>query len=226
MPCVGEVEAEVARLLGDPGGGGWARAAGQLDAPVRVFDEEEDVVAAQESVSTVKKSQATMLAACARMNSRQPGPDRCGAGPSPRARAADGRRWRTRGRAWPSSPLMRRWPQRGFSRASRSTRARTSAGMGASSRDGGCRDFLRTSADATATASSELPDARRARARQVANRRRKQGAISRTKLRPRHLTPQDHELVTQDEQLDVLDVQTAATPNERAQQGPEREVEK
>ena len=35
---------------------------------------------------------------------------------------------------------------------------------------------------------------------------------------PRHLATQDLELVTKDEQLDVLDVQTAATPNERAQQ--------
>ena len=61
---------------------------------------------------------------------------------------------------------------------------------------------------------------------QVARCRRKQGAISGAKLRPRHLAPQDRELVAQDEQLDVLDVQAAATPNKRAQQGPEREVEK
>jgi hypothetical protein len=37
---------------------------------------------------------------------------------------------------------------------------------------------------------------------------------------------QDHKLVAKDEQLDVRDVQTAATPNERSQQRPEREVEK
>jgi hypothetical protein len=56
----------------------------------------------------------------------------------------------------------------------------------------------------------------------VARRRRKQCAISRAKLRPRHLAAQDLELVTKDEQLDVLDVQATTTPNERAQQRPER----
>src|SRR5512132_483924 len=56
--------------------------------------------------------------------------------------------------------------------------------------------------------------------------RRKRRAISGAKLRPRHLATQYLELVAQDQQLDVLDVQTAATPNERSQQRPEREVEK
>ena len=60
---------------------------------------------------------------------------------------------------------------------------------------------------------------------QVADRRREQGAISTAKLRPRHLAAQDPELVTQDE-LQVLDVQATTTPDERSQQGPEREVEK
>jgi hypothetical protein len=83
----------------------------------------------------VKKSQATMLAAWERRNSRQPGPDLRGAGPSPE---------------------------------------RTSS----------------------------------------------------AKLRPRDLAAQDLELVAQDQQLDVLDVQTAATPNERSKQRPEREIEK
>jgi hypothetical protein len=61
---------------------------------------------------------------------------------------------------------------------------------------------------------------------QVASRRRQPGTIRDTKLRPRHLAAQDLELVTNDEQLDVLDVQPARTPNERAQQRPEREVDK
>ena len=55
--------------------------------------------------------------------------------------------------------------------------------------------------------------------------RREQRAICGTKLRPCHLAPQYLELVAQDEQLDVRDVQTAATANEHSQQGPEREVE-
>jgi hypothetical protein len=60
----------------------------------------------------------------------------------------------------------------------------------------------------------------------VASRRRQQCTIRGTKVRPCHLAAQDLELVTKDEQLDVLDVQTAAAPNERSEQRPEREVEK
>jgi hypothetical protein len=45
-----------------------------------------------------------------------------------------------------SSPQIRRWPQRGFSRASRSTSSRTSAGSGGRPRrTAGCRHFRRTS---------------------------------------------------------------------------------
>src|SRR6266849_439809 len=45
---VGEIEAEVARLLGHPVASGIPRAAGQPNAPARMRDEEEHVVAAQE----------------------------------------------------------------------------------------------------------------------------------------------------------------------------------
>jgi hypothetical protein len=50
----------------------------------------------------------------------------------------------------------------------------------------------------------------------VAGRRREQGTIRGTKVRPRHLAAENLELVAKDEQLDLLDVQTAASPNERA----------
>ena len=55
--------------------------------------------------------------------------------------------------------------------------------------------------------------------------RREQRAIRGTKLRPCHLAPQYLELVAQDEQLEVLDVEPTARSDDRAQQGPEREVE-
>jgi plasmid stabilization system protein ParE len=45
---VGEVEAEVTRLLGDPRSGRVGRAAGEPDASACVRDEEQDVVAAHE----------------------------------------------------------------------------------------------------------------------------------------------------------------------------------
>jgi hypothetical protein len=50
-------------LLGDPSAGRVGRAASEPHAPACMRDEEQHVVPAQEPLSTVKKSQATMLAA-------------------------------------------------------------------------------------------------------------------------------------------------------------------
>jgi hypothetical protein len=89
-----------------------------------------------------------MLAACARRNSRQLGPLRRGAGSS--LAWASSRRMLvgdTRKPSLASSPQIRRWPQRGFSRASRNTNSRTSAGsFGCPRWPGACRHFRRTSA--------------------------------------------------------------------------------
>jgi len=92
-------------------------------------------------------------------------------------------------------------------------------------RPGGCRHFLRTSA--RSQRSSVRGVIRRAprKAWQLAGRRREQGTISGAKLRPRHLATQNVQLVTQDQQLEVLDIQTTATANERSQQRPQRDVE-
>jgi hypothetical protein len=63
-----------------------------------------------------------MLAACACKNSRQLGPMRRGAGSS--FAWASSRRMLvgdTRKPSFASSPQIRRWPQRGFSNASRNT---------------------------------------------------------------------------------------------------------
>jgi len=57
-------EAEVARLLGDPGTGRVGGAASQVDAAAATFDEEEDVEATQRDRLDGEKSQASMLAAC------------------------------------------------------------------------------------------------------------------------------------------------------------------
>jgi hypothetical protein len=65
-----------------------------------------------------------MLAACARRNSRQLGPLRRGAGSS--LACASNRRMLvgdTRKPSLASSPQIRRWPQRGFSRAATPTPA-------------------------------------------------------------------------------------------------------
>src|SRR6266540_1823004 len=148
-----------------------------------------------------------MLAACACRNSRQLGPARRGAGSS-RARA---RRLRmlvgeTRKPSLPSSPQIRRWPQRGFSRPSRRTSSRTSAGSGGRPRSNQACIACGT--------------------RQVTGSCREQGPIGRPELRPRDLAAEKLELVAQHEQLDVLYVQAAAATDKRTKQGPKSEVKK
>jgi hypothetical protein len=167
-----------------------------------------------------------MLAAWERRNSRQLGPDLRGAGPSP-TRVSSRRTvvGDTRRPSLPRSPLIRRWPQRGFSRASRTTMSLISADVGGRPRrPGGCRHFLRTSARC-----------HRSNVREVTRRASRDGrgrwqaaAESRARsaaLRPRDLAAQNIELVAQDQQLDVLDLQATTTPNQCAEQSPEREVE-
>src|SRR5438046_7599680 len=62
---VWELEAKVACLLRYPDAGWVGRTAGEPDASAAVGDEEQCVVAAQEHALDGKKSQATMLPACA-----------------------------------------------------------------------------------------------------------------------------------------------------------------
>ena len=81
-----QAEDEVASLLGDPGTIGCGRAVGEENASAGKLDEEDYVDRLNEMVSTVKKSQATTPAACARRNSVQVGPLRRGAGPRPSRR--------------------------------------------------------------------------------------------------------------------------------------------
>jgi hypothetical protein len=78
-----ELHGEVARLLGDPASI-WVRTAGDvLDPSRRNRDEEEDIDPCRKTVSTVRKSQASMLAACARKKARHDECVRCGAGWKP-----------------------------------------------------------------------------------------------------------------------------------------------
>ena len=109
---------------------------------------------------------------------------------------------------------MRRWPQRGFSRASRSTTARTSAGTGGRPRGpDDWRHWRRTSArcqrNSVRGVTRRAPHEERGRWRVPA-------AISGAKLWARDLAAQNLELVAQHEQLDVLYIQATATANQCA----------
>ena len=89
-----------------------------------------------ETVSTVKKSTASMLCACARRNSRQESPARSPAGPRPACRSSLRTVVAETVKPSPlSSPAIRRYPQRGypqrgFSRARRSTSSQISRPIG------------------------------------------------------------------------------------------------
>ena len=128
---------------------GLVGAAGEPDAPVCVGDEEQDVVAAQEHAldgEEVAGDDARRLRAQELAPARTRSPRR--RLQLRRGRAADGCVvGETRKPSLASSPQIRRWPQRGFSRASRNTNSRTSVGRrGRPRRPARCRHFRRTSA--------------------------------------------------------------------------------
>src|SRR6266511_525116 len=79
---------ELARLLGDPGAGRIGRAAGHVARRLPSSMKKSTYNRCSETVSTVKKSTASMLAACARRNARQERPERSPAGPSPAWRSS------------------------------------------------------------------------------------------------------------------------------------------
>jgi hypothetical protein len=80
-------------------------------------------------VSTVKKSHASIVVACARRNSAQVAPVRLGVGSMPcRRRIAQTLEQASRTLMVASSPWMRRYPQVGFSFASRTTRCTVPTG--------------------------------------------------------------------------------------------------
>jgi hypothetical protein len=169
-----------------------------------------------------------MLAAWARKNSRQPGPDLRGAGPSPAREQPTDSRWRHCEAEFgqltgepPMAParILPCQPQHQGPHLGRHRRASTPAGR-----------LPPLSAHECPVPAQQRPRSNQTRpargAWQVAGRRGERRTISAPKLRPRDLATQDLELVAQDQQLDVLDVQATGTPNQCAQQGPEREVEK
>jgi hypothetical protein len=126
-----QVEGEVPGLLRDPGGVGMPRRSGHVDPPCVDFQHEEHVQRAQPRSLHVKKSAARIPVAWLRKNSAHVGAPRRGAGPSPsRRRSVRIAVAETVIPSLASSPLIRRHPQRGFSRPIRRMRSRTSSAMG------------------------------------------------------------------------------------------------
>ncbi len=145
---LGEVETEVARLLGNPGAAGILRAAGEPDAPARMRDEEEDVVAAQKHAldreevagDNARRLPAKELApvrAC---------PPRRRLQPCPGEQMADARRRDAEAELAQLAADPAMTPARILA-CERNTSSRTSTGSGGPPRRAdGCRHFRRTSA--------------------------------------------------------------------------------
>jgi hypothetical protein len=133
----------------------------------------------------------------------------------------------TRRPSLPSSPLIRRWPQRGFSRASRITMSLISADLGGGPRRGGRLPPFPAHECAMPPQQRSWGDQTRfaRRAWQVAGRAESRARSAARSCGRATLAAQNIELVAQDQQLDVLDVQATTSPNQCAEQRPEREVE-
>src|SRR5664280_1596975 len=105
--------------------------AGQVHAPGRELDDEQDVERLEPDLSTVKKSVARIPAACDRRNWVQVGPVRRGAGFRPdRSRIVRTVVAEILIPSFSSSPRIRWYPQRGFSLPRRTTSARASGSIG------------------------------------------------------------------------------------------------
>jgi hypothetical protein len=159
-----------------------------------------------QTVSTVKKSQARVLAACWRRKARQLGRSRCGAGGTParastlRTSVADTLTPRLR-----SSPTMRKYPQLLFSRASRRISSRTYRATGG--RPGRRCGYVQRQATSRRCQRNSVSGLTMKRARErrgstrlsAASRKRSWGS-----KRGRPTCRQDRQLVTQHEDLDFL----------------------
>src|SRR5262249_14957331 len=119
---------EVRGLLGRPASVGIGGAARNKDTPAAELEEEEHLQAPSQGVSTVKKSKAMIESACACEKARQLSWPR-----SPAGETAECRRIlatvvaETLTPTPASSPTIRLYPQRWFSRARRSTSSRISS---------------------------------------------------------------------------------------------------
>ena len=133
------------------------------------------------------------------------------------------------GETWPpsfsSSPAIRGWPQRGFSRARRRTSSRTRRSTGG--RPAGCLGSvhfggpaLGAGAAASAASRSAAPISRREHPAE----RGEQSAIGWLQRRSRLLAPKHCELMPQNKQLDVLGELAVAATHEQPPQRREREI--
>ncbi len=129
-PFVVESHQQVVRLLGHPGALRVSGDARDVHATAREFNEEQDIQTLEEDGVHGEEVALEELAASRRRNSTQLDSSRRGAGSIPSRRRISQTVLAASETPSPtSSPWMRRYPQLGFSRASRSTRSRTSTGV-------------------------------------------------------------------------------------------------
>jgi hypothetical protein len=225
---LGEVEAEVARLLRHPGAARILRTTGKPDAAAGVSDKREDVLAAQKhrlNGEEIAGDDARRLRA-EKLAPARPCPPRCRWELRPSEKAAYARRRHSQAELGqfasdpPVTParVFACQPQHQLLNLNRERRPTTPAGRlpPPPSHERPMPTQKRPWSDQPCAAQWT---------RQVAGRRREQGPIGGRELWPSDLAVQNLELVPQHEPLDVLQVEAAATPHECAEQSPEREVE-
>ena len=175
----------------------------------------------------MKKSHASMLAACARRNSCQLGPERLGAGPRPaRARAANGARrdgeaeLRKLGRDALIAPA--RVPPREPQHQLTSLGVRRRAPWAATRVCPSPSQELAVPVQQGLGRDEQTTAARR---RELAACSGEERAVTGSQLWALDLTTQDIQLVAQHDQLDVLDLRGPAATNQQLQQGDEDEID-
>jgi hypothetical protein len=160
------------------------------------------------AVSTVKKSAARIPVAWWRKNSAHVGALRRGAGPRPsRRRSVRIAVAETVIPSLASSPLIRRHPQRGFSRPIRRMRSRTSSTIGWPPAEGPAGVSPLPAYQLTVPTKEGLrtdQESRPARTRECPAHRCQEQPIPAAKSRPAHLSPEDGQLMAKDENLDVV----------------------
>src|SRR6266540_868461 len=177
-------------------------------------------------VSTVRKSQASMLPACAR---RKACPDecvRCGAGWRPASSST--LRTEVAETAIPrplSSPTIRLYPQCGFSRARRRISSRSE--RSSPGRPGLRCEYVHRRAISWRCQRSSVSGLNKkapGRPGKRAAQRRQQRAICSCQLRPRGLAAEDRQLMAEDEDLQLLGTtRTPQQPHQR-EQAPDNEI--
>src|SRR6266540_4079863 len=179
-------------------------------------------------VSTVRKSQASVLDACARKNARHDDCVRCGAGWRPASSSTLRTEVADTGMPRPlSSPTIRLYPQCGFSRASRRISSRSERSSGG--RPGGRCEYVHRRAMSWRCQRSSVSGLKEKPAQTVRGSERLSAASSarsaRVNLSREGLSAQDRQLMTEHKDLQLLRATRPPQQPDQGEQVPDNEID-